>query len=155
MKRRISRLALFLLLGAIINVAVAWGFAVWQTVPMYPRTAQSAFVLQNRPWHLAQLRVFGVRDLWWLDLQADYPGQSAEKTVAQVIAQYELHTPAPQRIRHTVDPPGWGTLAAKILPPPEFVIGSDSAFGWPLPCMWYQVRGKVVGNSTAAEELHG
>src|SRR4030095_1232682 len=29
MKRRIFRLALFLLLGAILNIGVVWGFAIW------------------------------------------------------------------------------------------------------------------------------
>ncbi len=29
MKRRIAKLAVFLLLGAVVNVAVAWGFSVW------------------------------------------------------------------------------------------------------------------------------
>ena len=33
MKRRLTKLVLFLLLGAIVNVAVAWGCAVWQPWP--------------------------------------------------------------------------------------------------------------------------
>ena len=33
MKRATVRIVLFLLLGAMINVAVAWGFAAWSTIP--------------------------------------------------------------------------------------------------------------------------
>ena len=37
MKRRIFKLAIFLLLGAIVNVAVAWGCALWHYVAEAPR----------------------------------------------------------------------------------------------------------------------
>jgi hypothetical protein len=63
-------------------------------------------------------------------------------------------------VQYADEPPSWGTFRESAPPPDGFIIGSDSAFGWPLPCMWYQVMGKLagdltVGYSTAGSELRG
>ncbi|MCH8824954.1 MAG: hypothetical protein IH984_15770 [Planctomycetes bacterium] len=44
MKRRLFKLVLFLLLGAIVNVAVAWGCAMWSPTTHEARVADSPFL---------------------------------------------------------------------------------------------------------------
>ena len=39
MKRRLTKLVLFLLLGAVVNVAVAWGIVLWTPTPTFPGMA--------------------------------------------------------------------------------------------------------------------
>ncbi|MCH8152927.1 MAG: hypothetical protein IH830_11215 [Planctomycetes bacterium] len=46
MKRRLTTLGLFLLLGAVLNVAVAWGVALWAP-PLLPSTTTAALSQQE------------------------------------------------------------------------------------------------------------
>ena len=53
MKRRIAKLALFLLLGAIINVAVAWGCALWVNIGLArapSHASHGAMTLDGKYW---------------------------------------------------------------------------------------------------------
>ena len=54
-------------------------------------------------------------------------------------------------------PARWGTFAAPAAPPAT--IGSDTAFGWPLRCLWYQVLGETHKGPKSIildhETLHG
>ena len=43
MKRRLTKLVVFLLLGAILNVAVAWGCAIWSPIADIPSVKASEF----------------------------------------------------------------------------------------------------------------
>src|SRR5436190_22901158 len=83
MKRRIFKLGLFLLLGAMINVAVAWGFALRRASLAIERYQQGGFVIWGRPWQIVQQHRLGMIDVWWYDLNDDNPrSESAEALIS-------------------------------------------------------------------------
>ena len=54
MKRRLSKLALFLLLGAIVNVAVAWGCAAFLNLMANESSLLTWTLSENEGWYLRQ-----------------------------------------------------------------------------------------------------
>ena len=64
MKRRLTKLVLFLLLGAIVNVAVAWGCAAWSEPPVF-----DAFLtadLRRQKWETEERRPQLKSDQLWI-----------------------------------------------------------------------------------------
>src|SRR5690606_1695282 len=51
--------------------------------------------------------------------------------------------------------PRWGTFVQSKPPPDGQVMGSDTAFGWPMRCMWYQMQSQYGMNRVWGERLYG
>ena len=79
MKRRLTKLVVFLLLGAVVNVAVAWGCAYWivpyngQVLPSQNGISQVYFAVgESWPrWIFKELRQRGASTLVWWDERVD------------------------------------------------------------------------------------
>ncbi len=154
-----SRLLLCLLLGLLPTLVLSWSLAAFAPIPMYPRTTLGSFMRQGRPWHIAIVRPFGITDIWWSDMQSDEPTTPPDEIVHNTQAELDrLITTRPGSATHN-SAPAWGSLAAAALPPPKLDTGSDTAFGWPLRCLWYQVVGSTTPTPTGItldhESLHG
>lgn len=153
-RKRLFQVAIALCLGMVTSIAVAWTIAASRPVPMYPRTLGRAFVQWDRPWHLAEVRAFGAVDIWWSDLWLSYPtAESTQKLVddqrtaiAGLVQKRDWFT-----VRNT--PPTWGTFDQADPPKEPNMIGSDTAFGWPALCLWYQIGGTSVANTLTNEDL--
>jgi hypothetical protein len=172
--RALRHILIVAALGAVSAVLVAWGFATWQTVPMYagtpaailPRPRGGVFLQWDRPWSANEIPGFGFTDRWWSDLRAGGWPEDEQKEAAVLVANQiaeratRLAGPRYAHVAYSDAPPSWGTFAQATPPPDGFIVGSDTAFGWPLPCLWHQVIGKLagdmtVGYSTAGAELRG
>ncbi|MBL8991543.1 MAG: hypothetical protein JNJ48_08195 [Phycisphaerae bacterium] len=150
--RQLARAVALVALGGATAVAVAWALAMWRTVPMYPRTHVGTFLVDGRPWNFAQARGAGFVDSWWMDLRVDWPGGDPAELVDRArAAQVKTRGTADARIALGA-PPTWGLLqgAPSTL---TTAIGSDTAFGWPWPCLWHQVHGTVMFNRFSPGEL--
>ena len=79
MKHRLTKLAVFILLGAIVNVAVAWGCAYWivpyngQVLPAQNGIVQIWFAVgESWPrWIFKELRQRGASTLVWWEERVD------------------------------------------------------------------------------------
>ena len=117
MKRRVLTVVVFLLLGAIVNVAVAWGFASRRAALNIERNWQGYFVIWNRPWQVVEERRAGMIDRWWYDLHHE---ESRSKSPPALIdsgnalrAERQAsgrRMPAGGAIEALAAAPGWGTL---------------------------------------------
>lgn len=163
--RRLRRVITFIALGTASTFAVSWMFAAFQHVPMYggtpaatsPRPYVSAFIWHDRAWSINGITGIGYADHWWTNLLVDVPPDSPLRGDNLALVSSwgaRVNESAPEaRVRSTS--PSWGTFARTTPPPDRDVMGSDSAFGWPWPCLWYQVRGEVINNATANNTLYG
>jgi hypothetical protein len=139
-RRLCIRFALLAALGLVSTLVIAWAVAAVRDIPMYPRTTIGAFERWRIPWHAGRVDRGGVSDLWWTDLRVDFPGE-AEPAVRESRRLNAEHAANKPGIRIENRRPGWGTFDRSSPPPAAFGSGSDTAFGWPLPCLWYQVVG--------------
>jgi hypothetical protein len=168
---RLARPALALLLGALTTIAVAWALAAWAPVSSNGPRVSGAFERWDRAWHITRIRHRGVRIHWWSNLADDEPVRSpaalldarAPPPAADLVAESRAHLIEWQELARTLypisidnEPPAWGTFVQEDLPP-EAPIGSDTAFGWPAPCLWYQVVAGFnrVTMSTVGDRLAG
>ncbi len=136
---------LCVVLGTFTTIAVSWSIAALATVPMYPRTHAYAFVAWNRPWNVAQATSFGIESNWWGDFHADGPGEPDELVRAfleKIRARTDEFRPEPVAESIT-----WGRFASEPSTAAN-VLGHDIAFGWPRPCLWYQVTGVWTATAT-------
>lgn len=151
--RTLRRVILCLGLGAITTIAVAWVIAAVRPIPMYPRGTLGVFEFWNRPWNVSERRGIGFHDVWWMDLNADAPGPTAE-LVRSGREQLDHRPPGspPAGIRNSA--PWFGTFHNAE---PATLIGSDTAFGFPVPCLWYSVRGlsSPGSNTITSDQVEG
>lgn len=145
------RIGIAFVLGALTTVAVAWLLAAFLPVPMYPRRVGRAWMASNGSlWTASEVRPFGVHDVWWLEVDED-PTVTREAQLAALRESYRSmeaeRRGTSERLRASDDPPRWGTLAGGR-DGPAATIGSDTAFGWPLPCLWYSVRSGTMSTNS-------
>lgn len=171
-RRIVAGIVIAVLLGAATTLAIAWGLAAWAPVSGNGPRASDAFDRWDRAWYITRIRHFGVRLHWWSDLSASEPARTpaqflqdltSRASAAELVAEsrrelVELQESGRTRYPITADneTPPWGTFTGPALTP-TVRIGSDTAFGWPAPCLWYQV---VAGfdqmtMSTVDDELAG
>ena len=136
-KRRLLIIAIFLLAGAVVNVAVAWGCAAFIDPTADPNEIVASRTTGHRTWELLRFQVPGVTFFWsthgWMAEPLDFPP----------------HGPSPESLL-----PSWSDLAAPTTP--DFLAAVDSTVddlilerryvycsGWPLRNLWcdsYQVE---------------
>lgn len=146
---------------------------------MYPRQTAYHFVADGRPWSVAERSRFGVHNLWINEInEAGMAPPSARKNFGATIANLftgRKPTPDPtlpatpqawvelarRQIAGRTDltlrdhAPWWGTFALGGSLHPGIDTATDHAFGWPLPAMWYHVRGQINGNTAFARDIEG
>lgn len=134
MKRRLFKLALFLLLGAIVNVAVAWGCAKW--IMLDPLEDTHSFGIDFRDgndWRLSTTRSNGallISSIWGdADFLKDSPRLNIKSATSQINMHFKfIHTPDDKQIELT---------------PPIRIL---TAYGWPKLALWsaYEFQGDAV-----------
>ena len=104
MKRWLTKLVVFLLLGAIINVAVAWGFAYWtvpyqgQILPAPNGIVEVYFAVgESLPrWVFKELRQRGASTLiWWDQRPEPKPVESTQVLVFSMENIFKQASPPP------------------------------------------------------------
>lgn len=92
MKRRLFKLALFIFLGAIVNVAVAWGCALWITLdPVEDTTTWGIDFSDGNDWLLAKTQSNGAMLIYshWDNLELYRTGSS--HTFDTATSQINMH----------------------------------------------------------------
>ena len=141
-------------LGFITSVAIAIAMAAKGPVSIAHRD-WIAFVHGNRPWALHIGRDAGTTDIWWMDLHLQYPDKPTEELVTALQTQELTARRAEQRAPELLPRPAWGSFASDPLATDVFA-GSDTAFGWPRLCLWYQIISKTDDTTmNTSHELHG
>lgn len=155
MRRRSMHLAIVLASAAVLNVAIAWLLAALVEVPMYPRTVARAWTASDgRVWTSAEVRLIGITDIWWDSADASYPDMPADQQLARSIESHERLTRERSEVRALLTAPLVGSLAGGASPAP-IQVGSDTAYGLPLPCLWFAVHADARGNTIFNERLVG
>ena len=142
-KRRLTKLVVFLLLGAIVNVAVAWGCAMW--VDRGQAKLVEGRTMQGYIWAVRRGSAHGLEFVLW------------EKTYGNFAAAFpgdEGNLP-PDLI------PSWSTISHEINPaePKRYSLQSQmqDARGWPMlsmRCTFLRTR-STVGGRTRQEVADG
>ena len=135
MKRRLAKLVVFLLLGAIVNVAVAWGCQLkFESFPPLPVDTAHQF----RGW-----------DIWtWNALGAQQIGNVMGDSSSEYIASLEQW-----------EPPAWSRLSQlpiyERLDPEGLQV--DRAFGLPVLSVWYGLDAKRASGTSlvSSREITG
>jgi hypothetical protein len=101
----------------------------------------------GRAWNAVEAHRPGLVHIWWgeLDQSAVEKPQGTltpAEIVRQVRAEAEVREAGRTVNRLDIDntPRRWGTFADAAPPPAPFAEGTDAAYGWPRPCLWYQIR---------------
>ena len=135
MKRRLFKLALFLLLGAIVNVAVAWGCQLkFESFPPLPVDTAHQF----RGWVIWTWNALGAQQI------GNVMGDSSSEYIAS-LEQWE--------------PPAWSRLSRlpiyEGLDPEGLQV--DRAFGLPVLSVWYGLDAKRASGTSlvSSREITG
>ncbi len=142
MKRRLFKLVVFLMLGAVVNVAVAWGCALW--VDRGQAKIAAGRTLQGYIWVVRRGSARGAEFVLWVrtygDIEVAFPGEG--------------NWP-PDLI------PSWSTISHEIDPAGPKIYGSQTqmqdARGWPMlsmRCTFLRAR-SGVGVRTRREVVGG
>jgi len=134
MKRLLFKLALFLLFGAIVNVAVAWGCAKW--IMLDPVEDTHSFGIDFRDgndWRLSTTRSNGALLIssGWGDFEflKGWPRLNFKTATSQINMHFKfIHTPVDKQLELT---------------PPRRIL---TAYGWPSLALWsaYEFQGDVL-----------
>lgn len=151
------------MLGVATTVAVAWVLAVVRSIPNTPRMTGRTFMLHGHAWSTAEHHLIGVTDIWWMDLGGNSsPAAPSQQVIADRLASTrksitEMMSYRPNYVAHE-SPPPWGSVAETTHAadlPPAGVHGADTAFGFPLPCLWHRAVSPLKGNVSYAGRLEG
>lgn len=130
-KRHLRKLVLFVLLGAIVNVAVAWGCAWGVELGNESHVAMQGDVRGERFW-------FGVGH--WSGFGSDrheimlsFGRHTQVKSQGMISARFSVH--GDKTALHAVESPTWSRLGIAI-GDDRRVIEAEDARGWPLRSMW-------------------
>jgi hypothetical protein len=111
-------------------------------VPSGLRHTTGAFERWDRAWHAVEAYRFGLVHIWWSGTRSGTSQVPTPELVEQMQAEAReivrtgrTQYPLTLRNQHRA----WGTFAAADPPPSVFSMGSDSGYGWPFPCLYYQV----------------
>ncbi len=117
MKRRLLIIAIFLLLGAVVNVAVAWGCAMWLPGPLFRLADDYRDSDRMADVYVAagMVRIHS----HWLAGSSNYVGVEPKYSAGEIL-------------------PAWGGFArpSGTYPPDTFVFRSVDARGWPVVSLW-------------------
>ncbi len=142
MKRIAINLVVFLLLGAVVNVAVAWGCAAWPRVFHSPPNYREGFTRHGtgfNDWsvHTSRAAGFYRADSLWTTGSSEFIGSEPKSTAQQVLpawaefARPRSTDPADRYCIRIVDARGWPWLALWSgqevvgFPPPGSTVGGS------------------------------
>lgn len=151
----IRNTGVWICIGLVVSLALAWTLALVEPIAQYPRLHARLFVRDSQAWTVATRFQPGAVDQWWSRAEASEligrtPAQFLDDTESRLV----LDLPGGRARTITRLRPSWGTLASHG-PYPATGFGSDTAFGFPFPAMWFQVVGTVQGNTVVNDTLHG
>jgi hypothetical protein len=160
--------ALVLMLGTATALASAVALALCVPLELYPKQDSYIFLAGGRAWNAVQRERFGVWVLWWAEIDAAYmlpppvPGAAPDPSVPTTPEGWVEYAREDRKSNHPPvpptnhdDAPSWGTFAFGGSGPAGVRMGSDHGFGWPLPAMWYRVRGMSSGGVATATGVDG
>jgi hypothetical protein len=148
MRRRLSRLFLFLLLGAIVNVAMAWALAVFVSASTSSNVRSG---ISNRPWNETstenwQLRRYERFGRTWM-------ASTRQRTDIAPNDLWLIEMTKAQRrdwgIAADADPaalmPYWVQSADQSSSDGSWMLDSRliDAAGWPFTCLWSERHGRL------------
>lgn len=176
-RRQMVTAALFaLVLGACTTLALPWALAEWRPLPDELPMAGGLFMHWNDPWpwSTVERHAFGVSVINWSRAMGDYVTLPPDGSIKSRLEHFmRVNSMTPQQVMSELQeeldrlvrdrpgyvllthPPRWGTFAAGEAPPDGQRSGADTAFGWPMRCMWYQVQGQYGKNLAWGDQLHG
>jgi hypothetical protein len=157
MRRQAVRICVFLLLGAIVNVAVAWGFELTRTWHWpYRQVLIDVFVDEGRLMQFESRERVGDTSVYWSvimdgmeDVDSSFVTEMRESQMAMHRIQYRDYGPVV--IGHPYD---W-------LPPPLNATSPDKsyvrarAYGWPALSMMYLDSPPSAGQSGQSSRVQG
>ena len=133
MKRRLFTLALFLLLGAVVNVVVAWGLAYW--LNPFVNIEQHAWSFSpDESWSVSRRSQVGL-DYVSYRFESPYDRELYKNTV--ILPRSLL--------------PDWGDLQN----PKESTYREAVALGWPMLACWSSIKSGFIGDPKRTELLGG
>lgn len=142
MKRWVTIVVVFLLAGAVVNVAVAWGCAV----AVDPTFARTGGWTNRPPWRWEVVCWKGVGNTFLVNAWAHYRDPAAD-----LYGPAKSFGPSPGRLV-----PGWGDLDAPtaefaaMVPDPrsELIVEERTLLGcgWPLRAMWCELEREINGD---------
>lgn len=175
-QRIIIAALLALVLGAVTTVALAWAIAEWRPLPNELPMAGGVFMHWEDPWPWSTVErsSTGITVVNWARATGAYVTSLPETSVssnAAYLSQIAQITPddVQQKLEANLErviqerpgyvvhreAPRWGTFVQSKPPPDGQVMGSDTAFGWPMRCMWYQMQSQYGMNRVWGERLYG
>ncbi len=130
MKRRLSKLVLFLLLGAIVNVAVAWGCVLWIDLPIN-NPPYNNLSTAGGEWFARTLIAFGTTQVRSERKKRSTTGYASDLPPKQIV-------------------PSWGEIL--MTPTEEYQVGGPGirewrvidGRGWPIRTLWSETS-RCVG----------
>ncbi len=123
MKRRLTKLVVFLLLGAILNVAVAWGCAL-------------ILAEQTDNWNMRSGAARLEDDYVWLVYRQDRPGYfSIESYVGLIVIEENERL---DQFGTLIEK--WSRIPNRNDPSGEPRNWEESASGWPVASMWSRLN---------------
>ena len=153
MKRWLGKLVLFLLLGAIVNVAVAWGCALrapsqGHEVAISKRGATPAWALAER------CEAHGcIRNRWECDLDRDVSLDASARNLRWTIRSF--CGTVDSRPIHVIVPVSegnpWSRLGSDESQ--QMLVMEEIAAGWPLPACWGALG--CVNNHNQSQRSYG
>jgi hypothetical protein len=174
-------LPLSLLLGLTTTLASILLLALFRDPPNTPPTTSRTFIRGGRAFSIVESHRFGITRAWWSQLTraamtaptdkpalarfAERLGLAAPETEdpAQLIADLRAQSDPVFLNRRggriLTAPAPWGQFASAdpAAPlPAQQQLGCDVGYGWPFTAAWYQVRGRLRGNTALTDDLrHG
>ncbi len=139
MRRRISKLVLFLLLGAIVNVAVAWGLAVSVDLSGAPISAEGVSSADPPAWSFVWYRRPGVWSVFAAAVTTEEQVRVGMFASGLRVADSFFHHSYPYRQPLPEWLPTWSCVRRRPsarFPNPEMII--EEARGWPLLSLKYE-----------------
>ena len=157
----VKRAVVFLIAGAIVNLAVAWGIACARESMTVERNQGGYFAIRNRPGSVVLQQRFGMTDLWWRDTREQNSKlMSAAQLVKDRIESWKQRASneprmASGRTRELMTQvPRWGTFGGEPLQQ-TVVAGGDIGFGFPAVGLWMQTTCDFIDLTTTNVQLHG
>jgi hypothetical protein len=136
MRRCLITILIFLLAGALVNVAVAWGCALGNPPALAGQTSLRVQGDSHQLWRVDRLRGRGVIQVVsaWVDPQVEVFHHDPQASfVGSVLPMPAIadQGPPPQSLL-----PGWATFLVPAYRGGIFHCDVATAYGWPFPSLW-------------------
>lgn len=130
--RRARRIGAFLLLGAVVNVAVAWGCAAWSPFRRLSYVAMPGHVLAKPYWlQVERVAGFGAERH---EIVAVFGSNIRPDSQGFIKYLPSLHSD--EKMIWTIVAPSWSRLGVEDRAGRQVAIEAEHASGWPMRALW-------------------